>query len=161
MKAHIQATNTFAEIIGIVGTPTDSAHDLPLYLCPAEAGFLSPDDDFVGQRLNLHKHLIKNEAATFFARAHGESMINAGIMDSDLLVVDCSVPAERKRIVIAALEGEFTVKRFVQRKKRIFLASACVDCYNFYAFCEKLFGPDHGDKPIVALSKSLTGETYA
>ena len=124
MKAPIKAANTCAEIIGIADTQSDSALELPLYLCPAEAGFPSPADDFVEQRLNLHKHLVRNEAATFFVRAHGESMINAGIMDGDLLVVDRSVPAEHNRIVIAALEGELTVKKLVRRKERVFLAPA-------------------------------------
>ena len=64
---------------------------LPLYLTPVEAGFPSPAEDYLDRRLDLHQHLVRNEAATFFLRAHGESMLGAGIHDGDLLIVDRSI----------------------------------------------------------------------
>lgn len=131
MKKAAYGTNTFVEIIGTAERPEDSGLTLPLFICPVEAGFPSPADDFVEQRLNLHKYLVRNEPATFFVRAHGDSMINAGIMDGDLLVVDRSVPARHKRIVIAALEGDLTVKQLVRRKEKVYLASANPDYPDF------------------------------
>ena len=66
---------------------------IPLYLCPIQAGFPSPADDFMDGRLDLHRHLVRNEAATFFLHVTGDSMLGAGIHDGDLLVVDRSVAA--------------------------------------------------------------------
>ena len=109
------------EILGVADSPTER-EGLPLYLSPVEAGFPSPADDFLDRRLDLHRFLVRNESATFFLRAHGESMINAGIHDGDLLVVDRSEPAGHNRIVIAALDGELTVKRLIRRRNRVLLA---------------------------------------
>ena len=95
---------------------------LPLYLAPVEAGFPSPADDYLDRRLDLHQYLVRNEAATFFLRAHGESMLGAGIHDGDLLVVDRSIDPVHRKVVIAALEGELTVKRLLHRGGRILLA---------------------------------------
>ena len=95
---------------------------LPLYLAPVEAGFPSPAEDYLDRRLDLHQHLVRNEAATFFLRAHGESMLGAGIHDGDLLIVDRSVDAVHRKVVIAALDGELTVKRLLHREGRVFLA---------------------------------------
>lgn len=93
----------------------------PLYLNPVSAGFPSPAEDYTEERLDLHTYVVHNPAATFFLRARGESMINAGVHDGDLLVVDRSVEAAHNRVVIAALEGELTVKRLVRRRGRVFL----------------------------------------
>ena len=95
---------------------------LPLYLTPVEAGFPSPAEDYLDRRLDLHQHLVRNEAATFFLRAHGESMLGAGIHDGDLLIVDRSVDAVHRKVVIAALDGELTVKRLLHREGRVLLA---------------------------------------
>lgn len=95
---------------------------LPLYLAPVEAGFPSPAEDYLDRRLDLHQHLVRNEAATFFLRAHGESMLGAGIHDGDLLIVDRSVDAVHRKVVIAALDGELTVKRLLHREGRVLLA---------------------------------------
>ena len=95
---------------------------LPLYLAPVEAGFPSPAEDYLDRRLDLHQHLVRNEAATFFLRAHGESMLGAGIHDGDLLIVDRSIEPAHRKVVIAALDGELTVKRLLYREGRVFLA---------------------------------------
>lgn len=109
------------EILG-AASPADPAQPgLPLYLSPVEAGFPSPAEDYLDKRLNLHTHLVKHESATFFLRAHGLSMINAGINDGDLLIVDRAIAAEHNKVVIAALDGELTVKRLVRRGERVFL----------------------------------------
>ena len=73
------------EIIGVAADFKEATETIPLYLNPVQAGFPTPTGDDVDQWLNLHKHLVKHEAATFFLRASGNSMINAGIHDGDLL----------------------------------------------------------------------------
>ena len=109
------------EILGVAAPVDATQPGLPLYLAPVEAGFPSPAEDYLDKRLNLQKLIIKHEASTFFLRAHGLSMINAGIHDGDLLVVDRAVPAEHNKIVIVALDGELTVKRLVRRGDKVFL----------------------------------------
>jgi len=85
------------------------------------AGFPSPADDFMQQRLSLDSELIKNKEATFFARVSGQSMIDAGLNDNDLLVIDRSVSPSHNRIAVCFLDGEFTVKRLKVKKGEIWL----------------------------------------
>jgi len=85
------------------------------------AGFPSPADDFKESRISLDKTLIKNEDATFYARVRGESMIDAGLNDGDLLVIDRSLPPENKKIAVCFIDGEFTVKRLKIEKDNITL----------------------------------------
>lgn len=101
--------------------PKARAPRAPLLLGPVPAGWPSPAEDYVDRRLNLHDLVVKNPAATYFVWAAGDSMLEAGIHDGDLLVVDRSVPVASGRVVIAALGGELTVKYFRQRKGRAFL----------------------------------------
>lgn len=82
-----------------------------LFTSNISAGFPSPADDFVEKKLDLNEYLIKHPAATFFVRVRGSSMQGAGIADGDLLVVDRSLKPANDSIVVAFLEGEFTVKR--------------------------------------------------
>jgi DNA polymerase V len=77
------------------------------------AGFPSPADDYVEQRLSLDEHLIRHRESTFFMRVSGESMRGLGIYDGDLLVVDRALPATHGSVVIAVLDGEFTVKQLL------------------------------------------------
>jgi len=93
-----------------------------LYLSPVEAGFPSPAEDHLDRQLDLHAHLVRNPASTFFLRAHGDSMTGAGIHDGDLLVVDRAEAAGHNKVVIAALDGELTVKRLLRRNGRVLLA---------------------------------------
>ena len=74
-------------------------------------GFPSPADDYVEGRIDLNRHLIAHQEATFFIRVAGDSMTGFGIHDGDLLVVDRAVEASDLSIVIAVLEGDFTVKQ--------------------------------------------------
>jgi DNA polymerase V len=96
---------------------------LPAFLSSVPAGFPSPAEDFMETRLDLNKHIIKNQAATFFVRATGDSMIGAGIHDGDLLVVDRSLRATEKKVIVAVVNGEFTVKRLRKSGARMFLVS--------------------------------------
>jgi len=94
---------------------------LPLYLSPVSAGFPSPAEDYIDKKLDLNEHLIRNPAATFFVRVDGESMRDAGIASGDLLVVDRSQEPRNKAIVIAAVNGELTVKRLKKARSRLWL----------------------------------------
>ncbi len=94
----------------------------PLYLSAVSAGFPSPAEDYKEQELNLHEYFVKNPASTFFLRACGDSMQDAGIHNGDLLVVDRSQSPTDGKIIIAALDGELMVKRFLRRKGRLILA---------------------------------------
>nr|WP_279304721.1 translesion error-prone DNA polymerase V autoproteolytic subunit [Salinibacter ruber] len=91
---------------------------LPLYLSRVAAGFPSPADDYVERSLDLSEALVEDEEATFYVRVAGDSMIGAGIHDGDILVVDRSVEPEEGDVVIAALGGELTVKRYEVRGGR-------------------------------------------
>lgn len=91
----------------------------PLYSSTVRAGFPSPADDYIEDRLDLNNYLIKHPAASFFVTASGDSMQNAGIHSGDLLIVDKSLPAEHDNIVIAALNGELTVKRLSRIDGRV------------------------------------------
>lgn len=109
-------------LLGSAAELTDSPRDdIPLYLCPVAAGFPSPADDYAESGLDLHAHMVRNPAATFFLRAQGSSMQGAGILDGDILVVDRSLEASHNRVVIAALDGELLVKRLVRRHGRVLL----------------------------------------
>jgi DNA polymerase V len=94
---------------------------IPLVAANVEAGFPSPADDHLERSLDLNEHLVKNPAATFFVRVKGESMRDAGISTGDILVVDRSVQPKDRQIVVAMLDGDFTVKRLRRRKGRVFL----------------------------------------
>lgn len=84
--------------------------ELPLFSTKVAAGFPSPADDHVEKRLDPRDYLIENDNSTFFVRVKGESMIDAGIFDNDVLVIDRSKTASIGDIVLAVLDGEFTVK---------------------------------------------------
>ena len=77
------------------------------------AGFPSPADDYVERRLSLDEHLVQHKESTFFMRVAGHSMRDLGIFDGDLLVVDRSVPATHGCVVVAVIDGEFTVKQLL------------------------------------------------
>ncbi len=96
---------------------------LPLFVSPVEAGFPSPADDYLDQLLDLNEHLIKNPAATFLVRVRGDSMVDAGIKSGDMLIVDKSLDAADGDIVIAAVDGAFTVKRYRQTGGRLRLVA--------------------------------------
>ena len=94
---------------------------LPLYSCKISAGFPSPADDHLEKKLDLNSHLIKHPAATFFVRVNGDSMINAGINDNDILIVDRSLKPSHGKIVIAVVDGQMTVKRLHKRSGKLIL----------------------------------------
>jgi len=87
------------------------------------AGFPSPATDFTEDSLNLDEHLIEHEEATFFVRVTGHSMTGFGIHDGDLLVVDRSCPPVDRQIVVAVIDGAFTVKQLCRIPDGVLLRS--------------------------------------
>ena len=118
---------TKASILGKHDPNRQPTEGLPLYLSAIRAGFPSPAEDYIERNLDLHDHLVKDKAATFFLRATGDSMREAGIHDGDLLVVDRALEAAHGKIVIAVLDGELTVKRLLRKGGRVALAPANPD----------------------------------
>lgn len=94
---------------------------LPFFITPVSAGFPSPADDFIDVQLDLNEYLIRHPAATFCVRAKGDSMSGAGIFPGSLLIVDRALVPRRDSVVLAVLDGEFTVKRLRREGGRFVL----------------------------------------
>ena len=106
---------------------------IPLFSSHVRAGFPSPADDYIEDKLDLNEYLIKHPASTFLVRAEGESMIGAGIHSGDILVVDRSIEPSHQKIVIAAVDSELTVKRLYRKDGEVKLLAE---------------NPDYPDIPI-------------
>ena len=85
------------------------------------AGFPSPAEDYIDNHLDLNEYLIKHPSATFFVRVEGDSMIKAGIHHGDILIVDRSLEPAHKKIIVAVINGELTVKRIHRTHDTLFL----------------------------------------
>lgn len=94
---------------------------LQLFLNPVTAGFPSPAADYIDKSIDLNEVLIKNKPATFLVKALGDSMTGVGIYSGDILIVDKSITPANKNVVVAILNGEFTVKRFIKEKDKVIL----------------------------------------
>jgi DNA polymerase V len=92
-----------------------------LFVTPVHAGFPSPADDYRENTLDLNELVIQHPEATFYVQVAGDSMCLAGIDTGDILVVDRARSATQNAIVVAMVDGEFTVKRFVQKGEEIYL----------------------------------------
>ena len=90
--------------------PSPAEVTIPLFLHRASCGFPSPASDYLEGKLDLNTHCVSHPAATFYLRAEGESMTGVGIFPGDVLVVDKSLTARHGDVVIALLDGGFTVK---------------------------------------------------
>ncbi len=98
--------------------------ELPLAGTAIAAGFPSPAEEYVEIALDLNKELIKHPASTFYARVKGDSMVDAGIQDGDLLVIDKALEPKEGSIAVCYLDGEFTVKRLAVREECVYLMPA-------------------------------------
>ena len=87
-------------------------------------GFPSPATEYIENNLNLHDLMVTKPAATFFMKASGDSMIGVGIFPDDLLVIDRSIKPRSGQIVVAAVQGEYTLKVFKILDQKIFLMPA-------------------------------------
>lgn len=127
------------EILGFEKRATISR---PLYLATVAAGFPSPADDFIDKTLDLNEYLIDHPEATFFVRVYGDSMRDAGLASGDVLVVDRALDPVHNRIVIAALDGELTVKRIRKQGGRLFLA------------------PEHPDYAVIEVTEETSFQVW-
>ncbi len=94
---------------------------IPLFTARISAGFPSPADDFIDKTLDLNEFLITHPSATFFVRVEGTSMIDAHIHPGDILIVDRAIEPASGSVVIAIIDGEFTVKRFQRKGRKSYL----------------------------------------
>ena len=98
-------------------------------LISASAGFPSPAENYVEEKLNLNSYLIKNKESSFFVRVSGDSMINVGIFDNDILIVDRSLDPKRQSIVIVSIDGELVIKKLMKdQSKNYYLKSENSNC---------------------------------
>lgn len=95
-------------------TLKQKAVEIPLYSSKIKAGFPSPADDTVERKLDLNDLIVKHPSSTFFVKVTGDSMVGAGIQEEDILVVDRALNARNGSIILAILNGEFTVKKFMK-----------------------------------------------
>ncbi len=98
--------------------------EIPLFSSSVRAGGPTVADDFVEAHVNLHDYVVRSPQSTFLVRVQGDSMIDAGITEDDLLVVDRSLPATDGKMVVAAVDGELTVKTLKRGKEGVELHPA-------------------------------------
>ncbi len=110
---------------------------IPLAKATISAGFPSPAEESMELGIDLNKYLIKNTISTFFLRVSGNSMNNAGIYDNDLLIIDRSINPYPGHIVVAIIDGEFTLKRLIKEKDNYYL-KAEKENYPAISLCEYL-----------------------
>ena len=101
-----------------------SLGDIPLYGDAVPAGFPSPADDYLDMDLNLHDYLVQHPSATFCVKAIGDSMVDAGIKSSDVMVIDRALTPKNNDIILAVIDGEFTVKRIKKNDDELYLIPA-------------------------------------
>jgi DNA polymerase V len=110
-----------ATILDFNSPSCDTPLQLPLMAWQVKAGFPSPADDYLENRIDLNQHLIRHPAATFLVRVSGDSMTGAGIQHGDLLIVDRAAEVTSGCIVVARVHDEFTLKRVRKEGSRLFL----------------------------------------
>jgi DNA polymerase V len=108
-------------VVKICRSDCGSEQLVPAFLSGVQAGFPSPADDYIENQLDLNELVVQHPAATFFVRVEGESMRDANIHTGDILVVDRSLEGTHGKIVIAIMNGEFTVKRLSKTAAGTFL----------------------------------------
>ena len=103
------------------GKEVSSTRLFPIATETISAGFPSPAEDYIELGIDLNKYLIKRPISTFFLRVSGNSMNNAGIYNNDLLIIDRSINPNPGHIVVALLDGEFTLKRLIKKENNYYL----------------------------------------
>lgn len=113
IKAFLSKRKKSTEISDIRQVDPVTQVEIPLASERVQAGFPSPAQDYVDKKLDLNEHLIRNVNATFIVRVNSLSMINAGLDVNDELIVDRSLDAKHRDVVIALVDNDFTVKRLM------------------------------------------------
>lgn len=99
-----------APTLQIFNADTSSILDIPYADGGIHAGFPSPAQDYLETSIDLNKELIRHPASTFFGRVSGDSMIDAGVNDGDILIIDKSLPPQNGDMAVCFIDGEFTLK---------------------------------------------------
>ena len=102
-------------------SPHASAGATPFFSCVAAAGFPSPAEDYLEQPLDFNALLVENPSATFAVRIAGESMTGAGLFPGDIAIVNRAANPVNGNIILALVDGEFTVKRYRKKGRQIYL----------------------------------------
>lgn len=111
VKSFLLSTKkTNFSIVNFIQPSIQKPIPITLFSHKVPAGFPSPADDHAESRLDLNEYLINQAESTFFVRIKGDSMVDAGILDNDIVIVDRSKSAAINDIVLASIDGEFTVK---------------------------------------------------
>ena len=114
---HIKHT----DVLDFFSLDESALSEIPVFSDSIQAGFPSPAEDYMDLDLNLQDYLIQNPSATFCVRAVGESMKDAGIQSGDIMLVDRSLTPKNRSIVLAVIDGEFTIKRVNLSEKELYL----------------------------------------
>ncbi len=111
---------------------------IPIAKETVSAGFPSPAEEYIEPGIDLNEQLIKNPTSTFFLRVSGNSMNKAGIYNNDLLIIDRSINPIPGHIVVAVLDGEFTLKRLVKDNENYYLKADQEDypAINLYQYSD-------------------------
>ena len=107
--------------IPFIPAPAGTGEGIPMAVAGISAGFPSPADDYLEAGIDLNRELIRNPSSTFFGRVRGLSMIDAGINEGDVLVIDKSLEPRNGSVAVCFLDGGFTVKRLRVEKDAVFL----------------------------------------
>lgn len=113
IKDYLNKPKSEAEISNIRQIDPVTHLEIPLAVERVQAGFPSPAQGYIDQKVDLNEHLIRNANATFMVRVNSLSMLNIGLDINDELIVDRSLEAKHRDIVIACIDNEFTVKRLM------------------------------------------------
>ncbi len=116
VKAYLALPRMGTEVEWLGGVDLVSPMPLPFFDGSVPAGFPSPAEDYVEGRLDLNAYLVEHEAATFYVRIKGDSMVNAGILSGDIIAVDRALDAHHGDIVLAVVDGELTVKELYRHR---------------------------------------------
>lgn len=100
---------------------------IPFYISSIQAGFPSPADDYLANPIDLNRELIQHPASTFMGRVRGNSMIDAGIHNGDLVIIDKSLTPKSGDVAVCFIDGEFTIKYIQISKNNILLVPANPD----------------------------------
>lgn len=107
--------------LDIFSADASTSLSLPYVESGIQAGFPSPAQDYIDESIDLNRELIKHPAATFFGRVSGDSMIDEGIEEGDILVIDKSLEPMNDDLAVCCIDGEFTLKRISIKENRILL----------------------------------------
>ena len=110
--------------VSIIRADVSSHLSLPYAESGIQAGFPSPAQDYISESIDLNHEIVRNPASTFYGRVSGDSMIDEGIEEGDLIVIDRSIHPENGDLAVCCIDDEFTLKRIKIEPDKIWLIPA-------------------------------------